>query len=56
MSAHIAHDHQHDGIDRRGFLKCMAWAGGGVVLGVVGDRVVTTALADIVQGTAAGPK
>src|SRR5689334_19519067 len=20
-------DHNHDGIDRRGFLKCMAWAG-----------------------------
>jgi len=24
------HDHA-DGIDRRGFLKCMAWAGTGVV-------------------------
>src|SRR5690348_18030325 len=24
---HILHDHAHDGIDRRGFLKCMAWAG-----------------------------
>ena len=23
----IVHDHNHDGIDRRGFLKCMAWAG-----------------------------
>jgi hypothetical protein len=23
----ILHDHKHDGIDRRGFLKCMAWAG-----------------------------
>jgi 3',5'-cyclic-AMP phosphodiesterase len=23
------HDHNHDGIDRRGFLKCMAWAGTG---------------------------
>jgi 3',5'-cyclic AMP phosphodiesterase CpdA len=55
MSEHIAHDHQHDGIDRRGFLRCMAWAGTGVVLGVVGDRVVTTALADAVQGQAAAP-
>ena len=26
---HILHDHNHDGIDRRGFLKCMAWAGTG---------------------------
>src|SRR5438309_5449256 len=23
----LVHDHNHDGIDRRGFLKCMAWAG-----------------------------
>ena len=23
----ILHDHNHDGIDRRGFLRCMAWAG-----------------------------
>ena len=25
----IIHDHNNDGIDRRGFLKCMAWAGTG---------------------------
>ena len=25
MSDYISHDHEHDGIDRRGFLKCMAW-------------------------------
>lgn len=25
----ILHDHNKDGIDRRGFLKCMAWAGTG---------------------------
>jgi Icc protein len=25
----IVHDHNHDGVDRRGFLKCMAWAGTG---------------------------
>jgi 3',5'-cyclic-AMP phosphodiesterase len=29
MSDYILHDHNHDGIDRRGFLKCMAWAGTG---------------------------
>src|SRR5260370_9861753 len=23
----ILHDHNHDGINRRGFLKCMSWAG-----------------------------
>jgi len=25
----IKFDHNGDGIDRRGFLKCMAWAGTG---------------------------
>ncbi len=25
----ILYDHNQDGIDRRGFLKCMAWAGTG---------------------------
>ena len=25
----LAYDHNHDGVDRRGFLKCMAWAGTG---------------------------
>lgn len=28
---HILHNVDHDGIDRRGFLKCMAWAGTGVL-------------------------
>ena len=27
----IVVDHNHDGIDRRGFLKCMAWAGTGTL-------------------------
>lgn len=31
MSDLITHDHSTDGIDRRGFLKCMAWAGTGVL-------------------------
>ena len=29
MKDEILHDHNHDWIDRRGFLKCMAWAGTG---------------------------
>ena len=28
-SKKIMHDHNGDGIDRRGFLECMAWAGTG---------------------------
>lgn len=31
MAKHIIYDHNDDGIDRRGFLKCMAWAGTGVL-------------------------
>jgi 3',5'-cyclic-AMP phosphodiesterase len=31
MSDTILHDHGGDGIDRRGFLKCMAWAGTGAL-------------------------
>ncbi|HEX4824328.1 MAG TPA: metallophosphoesterase [Candidatus Polarisedimenticolaceae bacterium] len=27
----ILHDHYHDGVDRRGFLRCMAWAGTGAL-------------------------
>jgi hypothetical protein len=27
----ILYDHHHDGIDRRGFLRCMAWAGAGAL-------------------------
>ena len=27
----LLNDHNHDGIDRRGFLKCMAWAGTGAL-------------------------
>src|SRR5450755_996752 len=27
----LLHDHNHDGVDRRGFLKCMAWAGTGTL-------------------------
>jgi cytochrome c len=27
LSKKIIHDHNNDGVDRRGFLECMAWAG-----------------------------
>src|SRR5579859_2575717 len=32
----IEYDHNHDGIDRRGFLKCMAWAGTGTLCVIKG--------------------
>src|SRR5512147_3183085 len=36
MADAIVHDHGGDGIDRRGFLKCMAWAGTGALWAVQG--------------------
>ncbi len=36
MSKDILHDHNGDGIDRRGFLQCMAWAGTGVLWSIGG--------------------
>ena len=27
----LLHDHKHDGVDRQGFLKCVAWAGTGAL-------------------------
>src|SRR5579871_1956888 len=36
MSRFIIHDHSNDGINRRGFLECMAWAGTGVLWTVSG--------------------
>ncbi len=43
----IHDDHHHDGVDRRGFLKCMAWAGTGLVWsvgsGVLSSRVLGAA-------------
>jgi 3',5'-cyclic AMP phosphodiesterase CpdA len=39
----ILHDHNPDGIDRRGFLECMAWAGTGVLWTVAGGAVTSQA-------------
>ncbi len=36
MTDSILHDHGEDGIDRRGFLKCMAWAGTGALWAMQG--------------------
>jgi 3',5'-cyclic AMP phosphodiesterase CpdA len=36
LAKQIIHDHNKDGIDRRGFLECMAWAGTGIIWTVTG--------------------
>ena len=40
----IEHDHNHDGINRRGFLKCMAWAGTGALCVIEGGLLKSMAL------------
>jgi len=42
----IVHDHDHDGVDRRGFLKCMAWAGTGALYVMQGGVLTSVALGD----------
>lgn len=57
MSDIILHDHNHDGIDRRGFLKCMAWAGTGafcVIKGGVLQSYSLSRLAEIDNARAKG--
>ena len=43
MAKFIKHDHSDDGINRRGFLECMAWVGTGVVWTVSGGVVSSRA-------------
>src|SRR5712671_2557716 len=43
MSDIITHNHDKDGIDRRGFLKCMAWAGTGVLWSMQGGILTSRA-------------
>jgi 3',5'-cyclic AMP phosphodiesterase CpdA len=44
VSHHIEPEYDIDGIDRRGFLKCMAWAGAGVVFTLTGCGAATQRL------------
>ncbi len=43
----LSHDHHHDGIDRRGFLTCMAWAGTGVLWSLSGGILRSQTLGQI---------
>jgi len=46
VSNYIKDDHSKDGVDRRGFLKCMAWAGAGMVWVMKGGILQSRALGD----------
>jgi Icc protein len=53
----ILFDHHHDGVDRRGFLKCMAWAGTGtfcVLKGGVLSSYSLNRVAEIEKAAAQG--
>ena len=45
----LLHDHNHDGVDRRGFLKCMAWAGTGAFCVVQGGVLRSYAMSRIAE-------
>jgi 3',5'-cyclic AMP phosphodiesterase CpdA len=47
MSKYIIRDPNDDGIDRRGFLKCMAWAGTGVLFVLQGGVLKSFALGQV---------
>lgn len=47
MSDYIIHNDNDDGIDRRGFLKCMAWAGTGVLFVLQGGVLKSFALSEV---------
>ena len=42
----IIHNHNNDGVDRRGFLKCMAWAGTGALCVISGGVLKSYSLSD----------
>jgi len=52
MSDHILHNHNEDHIDRRGFLKCMAWAGTGALWTVSGGVLASRLLGPAKAGAA----
>jgi Icc protein len=45
----LLHDHNNDGIDRRGFLKCMAWAGTGALCILQGGVLKSYSLSQMSQ-------
>jgi 3',5'-cyclic AMP phosphodiesterase CpdA len=49
MSEFIRDNQDKDGIDRRGFLKCMAWAGTGTLCVLQGGILKSFALSDLMQ-------
>src|SRR5262250_3303970 len=51
----ILHNHNNDGVDRRGFLKCMAWAGTGALCVIKGGILRSYSLSDPASLAASAP-
>jgi 3',5'-cyclic-AMP phosphodiesterase len=49
MSDYIKENLNQDGVDRRGFLKCMAWAGTGALCVLQGGVLKSFALSDVMR-------
>src|SRR5947209_18231020 len=45
----LLHDHNNDGVDRRGFLRCMAWAGTGSLCVMKGGVLKSYGLSEASQ-------
>jgi Icc protein len=65
MKDHIHHDHEllpdandgnNDGIDRRGFLECMAWAGTGVLWMMSGGILKSYGMSQMIDHASGGLK
>jgi len=52
----LLHDHNHDGVDRRGFLKCMAWAGTGAFCVIKGGVLNSCSLSRLSEMNPADAK
>ncbi len=62
MNNHFHHDDAHandpngDGIDRRGFLECMAWAGTGVLWMMTGGVLKSYGMSQMIDRASGGLK
>jgi 3',5'-cyclic AMP phosphodiesterase CpdA len=54
-SDHIDHNSETDGVDRRGFLKCMAWAGTGMLWTISGGVLASKILSPTRAAAAESP-
>src|SRR6516164_5024752 len=54
-AGHIEQNLENDGVDRRGFLKCMAWAGTGMLWTISGGVLASKILSPISAAAADNP-